>query len=302
MYEDNNYAHITTVADFLEWCSAHFESQDLYYGHGTDNPWDEAVNLVLYVLQLPADTDDSVLSIELSAAQKKQLLDMAQRRVQERIPVPYLTNEAWFAGERYYINDEVIIPRSPLAELIANQFQPWLGAQQPKNILDLCTGSGCLAIYTAKQFPAAQVDALDISDAALSVARKNVALHNCADRVHVIKSDLFSAVNGKVYDIILSNPPYVATDEMRELPPEYLHEPDLALHSGADGLDITRCILREAQHYLSADGLLIVEVGNSWQALQEAFPKVPFTWLEFANGGDGVFLLTAAELRECKFE
>lgn len=293
---------INTVADFLDWCSAYFEQEDLYYGHGTDNPWDEAVLLILYVLKIEVDNDITLLERELSSVQKNELFALAQRRVNERIPAPYLTNEAWFAGERYYVNQDVIIPRSPFAELIAEGFQPWLGSKQPKQILDLCTGSGCIAIFAAKEFPYAHVDAIDISPAALQVAEKNIALHECKGLVHPIQSDLFAAVKGKVYDIIISNPPYVATYEMQELPKEFLHEPDIALHSGEDGLDITRRILREAKDYLTDDGLLIVEVGNSWHALEESFPHVPFTWLEFRSGGDGVFLLTAQELKDANFE
>lgn len=287
---------IVTIEDYLNWASDYFAQNNVYFGHGTDNPWDEAVMLVLHVLQLPAENDASLLSQNLTAEQRQLLIDLSIRRVNERMPVPYLTNEAWFAGERYYVNSDVLIPRSPLSETIGNNFQPWLGDLEPQRILDLCTGSGCLAIRCAKQFPDAEVDAVDISDRALLVAKKNIIKHNCAGRVHAIHSDLFSALQGKLYDIIISNPPYVGVEEMSELPQEYLHEPKLALESGIDGLDLTIKILQQAKNYLTDDGLLIVEVGNSWQPLQEKYPQIPFVWLEFEFGGEGVFLLTAKDL------
>ncbi len=293
--------HFSTLEDFLNWAAEYFAANDLYYGHGTDNAWDEAVMLALYVLHLPAENDVAILQRPLSTTEQQQLYALAQRRVSERKPVPYLTNEAWFAGERYYVNEHVIIPRSPIAEAINNHFQPWLGKTQPQRILDLCTGSGCLAIYTAKEFPTAQVDAVDISPAALAVARKNISLHNCAGRVHAIESDLFSSLHNTVYDIIISNPPYVGQDEMASLPLEYSHEPVLALASGVEGLDLTIKILQQAAQHLTADGLLIIEVGNSWAALEQKYPQIAFIWLEFAQGGEGVFLLTADYLRTCKF-
>jgi ribosomal protein L3 glutamine methyltransferase len=291
---------IVTIEDYLNWASDYFAQNNVYFGHGTDNPWDEAVMLVLHVLQLPAENDVSLLEQKLTPEQKQQLVALAKRRVDERMPVPYLTNEAWFAGERYYVNSDVLIPRSPLAETIKNDFQPWLGDLEPRRILDLCTGSGCLAICCAKQFPDAEVDAADISSKALTVANKNIILHNCVGRVHTIKSDLFSALQGKRYDIIISNPPYVGVEEMASLPEEYLHEPKLALASGVDGLDLTIKILQQAKDYLTEDGILIVEVGNSWHPLQEKYPQIPFVWLEFEFGGDGVFLLTAKDLHEIK--
>lgn len=256
--------------------------------------------LVLYVLKLPAENDRSLLQRTLTTAEKNQLLDLAWRRVNERIPVPYLTNEAWFAGERYYVNRDVLIPRSPLAETIENQFQPWLGNLQPQRILDLCTGSACLAIYCAKVFPDCEVDAVDISRTALDVAKKNIAMHHCQDRIHAIESDLFSALHGKRYDIIISNPPYVSATEMQQLPAEYQHEPVLALASGSDGLDLTMQIIRQAKNFLTDHGLLIVEVGSSWHTLAHKYPQISFTWLDFARGGEGVFLLTADYLRELK--
>jgi len=295
--------HIRSVADFLEWAAQLFAQQDLYFGHGTDNPWDEAVMLVLFVLKLPAENDRSILERTLNIEQKKQLISLAINRVSSRIPVPYLTNEAWFAGERYYVTKDVLIPRSPLVETIAHKFQPWLGAnKQPTKILDLCTGSGCLAILCAKYFPEAQIDATDISEAALAVAKRNRELHGCIDRVNLIYADLFNGLAKNTYDIIVSNPPYVGQQEMQALPTEYKHEPSLALESGIDGLDLTRIILQQAGNYLTAHGLLFVEVGTSWQTLADKYPHIPFTWLEFANGGEGVFMLSADQLHTLKLE
>ncbi len=298
MAEEHPSEHsLTTIGDYLTWATDYFAEQDLFYGHGTDNPWDEAVMLVLYVLQLPASNNSSLLQQELSVAQKKRLIELAQLRVATRKPVPYLTNDAWFAGEKYYVTEDVLIPRSPLAETILNLFQPWLGNTQPHTILDLCTGSGCLAILCAKQFPEAQVFAADISAEALAVTEINIQLHKCADRVQPVLSDLFANLSGRKFDIIISNPPYVGQQEMQELPYEFKHEPELALASGVDGLDITRLILRQAKQFLTPSGILIVEVGNSWQTLVDMYPEIPFTWLEFAHGGDGVFLLTADQVQ-----
>jgi ribosomal protein L3 glutamine methyltransferase len=294
--------NIATIEDFLTWAAGYFNENNIYFGHGTDNAWDEAVMLVLYVLKLPAENDRSLLVQKLTAKQKQQLVALALQRVAEQIPVPYLTHEAWFAGERYIVNREVLIPRSPLGETIGNHFQPWLGNTEPQRILDLCTGSGCLAIYCAKMFERCQVDAVDISPAVLKVAKQNVELHQCADRVHPIESDLFSAVAGRRYDIIISNPPYVSAEEMAALPAEYRHEPVLALASGEDGLDLTRKIINQAKHYLTDTGLLIVEVGDSWLTLEEKYPHIPFTWLDFSYGGEGVFLLTVADLKALQQE
>ena len=290
---------LETVEDFLTFAQEQFENRDLYFGHGTDNAWDDAVMLVMHVLDLPAENDDSVLKRKLTDEQKTKLLSLSTKRVEEKIPVPYLTGEAWFAGEKYYVNEDVLIPRSPFAELIFNKFKPWLVDEKPKRILDMCTGSGCIAIYCAKTFSDAKVDGVDISSKALVVANKNKKLHNCGN-VNFIESDLFNNVSENKYDIIVSNPPYVGELEMQELPEEYNHEPKLALESGKDGLELTKKLMKESVNYLTDDGLLIVEVGNSWHTLEEQYPKIPFTWLEFENGGDGVFLLTMDVLKEIK--
>lgn len=273
------------------WAEESFMSAELYYGHGTDNAWDEAVALALYVLKLPPDVDAHVGEHILSPEEKEAFIKLVNRRIKERIPVPYLTNEAWFAQQKFYVDERVIIPRSPMGELILNGFQPWLGKRSVSRVLDLCTGSGCIAIAAAKAFEDAEIDAVDISEDALAVAQKNIVLHGCEERVKLIQSDLFSGCARKHYDIIISNPPYVDTTEMRELPEEYHWEPRLALAAGADGLDIVKKILREAPNYLTDQGLLFVEVGNAEEALKKQYPDFPFTWLEFENGGQGVFLL-----------
>ena len=222
---------------------------------------------------------------------------LIEQRVTKRIPLSYLTHEAWFAGLSFYVDERVLIPRSPLAELIQKHFQPWIGANEPEAILDLCTGGGCIAIACAKAFPDAQVDASDVSLDALAVAKINALRHEVEEQVHLIESDLFSAIPPKKYDIIISNPPYVSTDEMSTLPAEYAHEPSLGLHAGQEGLDFVSTILEQSPNYLKPNGLLIIEVGNSEGALEKTFPNMPFTWLEFEQGGGGVFVLTANQLR-----
>lgn len=291
---------LSTLGDYLRWAERLFRHAELTFGHGTNNAWDEAVMLAMHVLNLPADVEDTIVKQTLTEKNQIELRKLTLRRINERLPVPYLTGEAWFAGEKYVVNEHVLIPRSPIAELIDHQFQPWLGEKSPKRILDLCTGSGCIAIHCAKTFPNAKVDAIDISTQALAVAKENVKRHNCESQVNLIESDLFSKVRDKKYDIIVSNPPYVGNDEMNGLPPEFQHEPKLALASGFDGLDITKTILAEAEQRLTSDGLLVIEVGNSWEVLEESYPEVSFTWLEFERGGEGVFLLTAEYLAECR--
>lgn len=282
----------TTLGTYLKWAEAAFLKANLYFGHGTSNAWDEAVALALAVLQLPPDTDSSALNQELSAEEYQTLKSLAKRRIQDHIPVAYLTHEAWFAGLRFYVDERVIIPRSPLAELIQHEFKPWWPqSDPPQRILDLCTGSGCIAIACSQAFPEAMVDAIDISLEALAVAEKNVQLHRCADRVQLIHSDLFEACRNREYDIIISNPPYVSLQQIESLPAEYQWEPRLALKAEENGLGIVRRILKDALLHLATPGLLIVEVGNSETAVRETYPQLPFTWLEFERGGEGVFLL-----------
>lgn len=288
---------LTTIRDFIRYSMSRFYACELFYGHGTDNAWDEAVQLVLGAVNLPWDTDPQVLDAKLTRDEKLRVLDFLQQRAEQRRPLPYIIGEAWYAGLPFTVDERVLIPRSPVQQLIAEAFSPWLPEKPVDRILDLCTGSGCIGIVCAYTFEEAEVDLADISADALEVADKNIQRHEMQDRVTAIESDLFSQLKGKRYDIIVSNPPYVDQADLSSMPAEYQHEPDLALGSGDDGLDITRRILAEAADYLTEDGLLVVEVGNSEVHLQQAFPQVPFTWIELAEGGNGVFLLTAADLQ-----
>lgn len=285
-----------TVEQVLERVSRQFEQAELFYGHGTDNPWDEAVYLVFSALGIPFDCDDKMLQYTLTGEEQAHLNALVRERIDSRIPVAYLVGEAWFAGLPFTVDERVLIPRSPLAELILKDFEPLL-ARPPARVLDLCTGSGCIGIATALAFPEARVELADISADALALARENVIRHGVQERVSVHQSDLFASLAGP-YDLILSNPPYVSQEEIDELPQEYRHEPALGLHSQDNGLAIPLQILREAANYLSEDGLLIMEVGYSHQALAERLPGVPFLWLEFEYGGEGLFALTARQLRE----
>lgn len=287
-----------TVRDFIRWAVTQFNQEELVYGHGTDNAWDEAVNLVLTSLHLPPDIDTSVLDARLTVVEKCLIAERIKRRVEERIPVPYLVNEAWFAGLNFYVDERVIIPRSPIAELLEDEFSPWAEQENVNSILDLCCGSGCIAISAALAFPNAMVDAVDLSLDAIEVANINVQRFGLEESVQVIHSDLFNALEGKQYDIIVSNPPYVGDAEYNALPAEYAHEPQQALLCDEEGLEIVRRILAQALNYLTPTGLLIVEVGFSQELLEAQYPGVPFTWLQFDRGGEGVFLLTANELRE----
>ena len=288
--------NLTTIRDFLRWAMSRFNEAGLCYGHGTERAWDEAIALILPTLHLPYDIDRSLLDAHLTPAECEQIAKLIQRRISERLPVPYLTHQGWFAGLSFYVDERVLVPRSPIAELIENQFEPWIAADKVHTILDLCTGSGCIAIACAKAFPESTIDASDISADALAVAKINVLRHDVADQVTLHQSDLFANLPQKKYDVIVSNPPYVDAADMATLPAEYLHEPPMALAAGKEGLDITLKILQEAHHYLSPQGILIVEVGNSEYALVEKFPNIPFTWLEFQRGGGGVFLLTAEQV------
>lgn len=291
------YTDLFTIRDYIRFATSRFNSAGLYYGHGTDNAWDEAVALVLHTLHLPHDISPAVLDARLVQEEKKKLAELIDLRVDKRIPVPYLTHEAWFSGLPYYVDERVLIPRSPIAELIENQFQPWIDVARIHNILDLCTGSGCIAIACAKAFPQVNIDASDISSDALTVAKINILRHAVEDQVNLFESDLFNTLPEKKYDIIVSNPPYVSTEEMFDLPSEYQHEPALGLEAGKQGLDFAVRIMRDAHRYLESHGILIIEVGNSEYALSERFPDAPFTWLDFQRGGGGVFMLTAKQLK-----
>jgi ribosomal protein L3 glutamine methyltransferase len=269
----------------------------LCYGHGTDNAWDEAAVLTLHALGLPLAGGAGVGKRRVGAAGQRRARDLLTRRIRERIPAAYLTGVAWFAGVPLRVDPRVLVPRSAVAELIERRFAPWIEARRVRRVLDLGTGSGCLAIACARALPRARVDAVDISEDALEVAGINVRRQRLARRVRLCKSDHFAALAGASYDIIVSNPPYVGSRELRALPPEYRHEPRVGLAAGSSGLDSVRVILRQARRHLRPGGLLIVEVGNTQVAVQRAFRRLPFVWLQFARGGGGVFLLTREQLQ-----
>jgi ribosomal protein L3 glutamine methyltransferase len=292
------YSELITIRDFIRYAVSRFQEAGLYYGHGTDNAWDEASFLIWHSLHLPYQLHSEVLDARLLPQERETIYNLIQKRVKERLPLAYLTHEAWFAGLPFYVDERVLVPRSPIAELIENQFQPWIEAETVKNVLDLCTGSGCIAIACAKAFPEAEVDAIDISPEAIAVAKINALRHHVEDQVFIHEGNLFSPLKNKKYDLIVSNPPYVSHKEMAELPPEYKHEPELGLVAGPKGLDLALTILENASQHLRPKGILIVEVGNSEEALAEHFPQVPFTWLEFQRGGGGVFMLTAEQLKK----
>lgn len=289
----------STVRDFVRWGYSLFNEHELCFGHGTDNSWDEIMHLVYATLHFSLDADQDLLDAKLLPAEKTLIAERIQLRIEKRIPVSYLTNEAWFCGLSFYVDERVIIPRSPIAELIEAEFTPWVDANKVTKILDLCTGSGCIAIACSANFPHAQVDAVDISEDALAVAKKNVSQYGLEAEVNLIQSDLFKNVPHKQYDIIVSNPPYVPESVYDSLPDEYSHEPSLALKAGQDGLTAVDEILKKAGNYLSPNGVLIVEVGELQSLVEEAYPHIPFTWLQFEHGEDGVFLLTAQELNDC---
>jgi len=288
---------LVTIRDWLRWAVSRFNEAGLCYGHGTDNAWDEAVWLVLASLHLPRDTLEPWLDAHLTKAERLTLLNNLRQRVVQRLPTAYLVQEAWLGPFRFFVDQRVIVPRSYFAELLENGFAPWIeDAQAVDATLDLCTGSGCLAILMAHAFPNATVDAIDISADALAVAHRNISDYELEARVQAIESDLFAAVKGKRYDLILSNPPYVTTEAMNALPAEYRHEPALALAAGPDGLDVVRRILAEAGEHLNPGGMLAVEVGHNQDLVTAAFPDLPAVWLDTEHAEGKIFLVTREDL------
>lgn len=288
---------LTTIRDYMRWAVSYFTRSGIYYGHGTDNAWDEALQLVLHGLHLPPEVGPQILDAKITLEERQLLMVLFETRVVERIPAPYLTGTAWFAGLPFKVDERVIVPRSPFAELIENGFQPWLGDQAPQRLLDLCCGSACIGIASAYFLPELEVDVVDISEEALEVAQQNIERYDMLERVFPMQSDVFEQLDAAAkYDIIIANPPYVDAEDLACMPDEYQHEPDISLASGTDGLDVTRRILAQAANYLTDDGLLFVEVGNSCLALEREFPQLPFTWLEFERGGLGVFMLGRQDL------
>ena len=281
-----------TFRDLLRFAVSRFNEAGLFFGHGSTNAYDEAAYLILHTLHLPPDQLEAFLDARLTSAEITQVLSILKRRTLEKIPAAYLTHEAWLGDFSFYVDKRVLIPRSFIAELLREQLAPWVADPAAiRSVLDLCTGSGCLAILLAHAFEKAKIDATDISNEALEVASKNVDDYGLEQRINLLQSDLFSALAGRRYDLIISNPPYVSAESMEALPEEYRHEPRNALASGEDGLEATQAILQEAANYLTEEGMLIVEIGHNRTALEEIFPQTPFTWLETSAGDGFVFML-----------
>ena len=293
---DEAVDELRTVNDLMRWSVSCFNQAGLFYGHATDNAWDEAVQLILPTLHLPPYLSDEIRTARLTGRERQLIVELVNRRVEERIPAPYLTNKAWFCGLEFYIDERVIVPRSPIGELIGQRFAPWLTVE-PQRVMDLCTGSGCIAIALARAFPEAEVDAIDLSPDALDVTQINIDMYGVEQQVIPIQSDLFNALpHGDRYDLIVSNPPYVDAEDMDDLPDEFRHEPEMALAAGDDGLILAKRILANAGDFLHDHGVLVVEVGNSCVELDAQYPEAGFRWVEFEHGGHGVFVMTKAEL------
>ena len=297
--QDPALSELSTIRDFIRLGVSRFRHAGLFYGHGTDNAWDESVQLVLHAAGLPWDVNPQALEARLLQTEKQQLLALFERRIEERIPAPYLIGEAWFCGMPFNVDARVLVPRSPIAQWIQQGFTPWLEAVEVERVLDLCTGSGCIGIACAVLYEGAEVDLLDISEDALAVCRSNIERHRLTDRVHALQSDLFGAIEPQQqYQLIVSNPPYVDQADFTSMPAEFSHEPELGLVSGGDGLDICFRILAQAGDYLSDEGLLVVEVGNSEAALRQQLPDLELIWADLPEGGNGVFMITAYDLRQ----
>ncbi|MCK5728591.1 MAG: 50S ribosomal protein L3 N(5)-glutamine methyltransferase [Methylococcales bacterium] len=289
---------LTTIKDYIRWAASRFSETEISFGQGTESPLDEAATIVLHTLHQPYNLSECYFDAVLTINEREKIITLIEKRIVERKPSAYLTYETIFAGLSFYVDERVLIPRSPIAELIGDSFHPWINEYQVSNVLDLCTGSACIAIACAYAFPEASIDAVDLSTDALEVAKINRKKHNLDDRVSLYYSDLFSELEKKSYDIIVSNPPYVSIDEWQDLPTEFHAEPEIGFKGGASGLDVVLRILAQASDYLSDHGILIIEVGSSSEVLQQNYPNVPFYWLDFDRGGDGVFLLTAKQLKE----
>lgn len=288
---------LLTLRDLIRYGVSRLNAAQVALGHGSDNAWDETVYLVLHALHLPLDTLEPFLDARVLSEERNRVLELIDRRVTERVPAAYLTNEAWLRGHRFYVDARVIVPRSPIAELLDEGLSPWVqDAQAVDSVLDMCTGSGCLAILSALAFPYAQVDAVDVSSDALEVARRNVDDYGLGDRLALHQSDLFDSLPERQYDVIVCNPPYVNSGSMDVLPQEYRHEPQLALAGGADGMDLVRRILRAAPRYLSENGVLVLEIGHERDFFEAAFPELSPVWLDTAEASDQLLLLTREQL------
>jgi ribosomal protein L3 glutamine methyltransferase len=288
---------LLTLRDLLRFAVSRFNEAELFFGHGSDNAWDEAAYLLLHTLHLPLDRLEPFLDARLTEAERNTVLHLIERRVKTRVPAAYLTHEAWLGEHRFYVDERVIVPRSFIAELLEEQLTPWIDDPWAiTRVADICTGSGCLAILAALAFPEAEVDAVDISPDALEVAKRNVADYGLEDRLELVQSDLMSGLSGRKYDIIISNPPYVNAASMATLPEEYRREPELALAGGEDGLDLVHILLQQAREHLNPGGLLVVEIGHNRDDLEAAYPDTPFTWLDTEAGDQFVFMLRQEEL------
>lgn len=300
--EGQDCRRLLNIRDFIRWSATQLLASGVYFGHGMDNAFDEARFLVYQALSLPPDLDNEWLSSAVTQSEAEQIQRWLTERIQTRKPIVYVTGSTWYAGMRFIVNEQVLVPRSPFAELIARGFDEWVDLDQCERVLDLCTGSGCIGIVSLQVLPVAEVDLVDISPEALCVAQKNIDLHGLGHRVKTIQSDLFSELQGQRYDLILCNPPYVDADEIANMPAEFHHEPILGLAAGQDGLDLVRKILAQASDHLTDEGVLIVEVGASDEALMETYPDLPFYWFEFEHGGMGVFAINRSELEAYREE
>lgn len=296
MNSDHPVDELFTPRDLIRWGASRFATAGLAFGHGSDNALDEAYHLVLHSLGLGFDLPDEYLGSRLTVTERQDAMALLQRRIDERMPAPYLTGEAWFAGLPFHVDSRVLVPRSPIAELIEAEFQPWLEDREPLRILDLGTGSGAIAVACALMFPDAEVVATDVSEDAMAVAHSNAERHEVSERISLVESDLYAGLKGERFDLIVTNPPYVCTDELAGLEPEYRYEPDIAFSGGNDGLGLVETLIMQAPQHLEADGLLAIEVGHTCFALEDRWPEMPIEWVDLQRGGLGVGVLEAEDL------